>query len=257
MTIDTVKKFLKDHFGTLVFFAVAGLVGGFFTGLFVLDSYPEQMRQQLLSEGMNGVLLGIVTAIQGAAYGVILGAFGILLGKKIGLYKGERTIEKKPLLCTMAVSLIGGLSMILFDLLWFGRVSDAIMQSYMAKPSLAFIVGSVIYGGVIEEVMLRLFWMSLVAFLLSLIVNKGQGTPSAKLIIVANIIAALLFALGHLPATAALLGITPLIVFRCILLNGGIGFMFGWLYHRFGLRYSMIAHAGCHVISKLIWIIFV
>ena len=123
MNIDTVKKFLKEHFKTLIFFAAAGLIGGFFTGLFVLDSYPEEMRQQLLAEGMNTTLLGIVTALQGAAYGVILGAVGILIGKRIGLYRGERTIEKKPLLCAIAVSLIGGVSMILFDLLWFGKVS--------------------------------------------------------------------------------------------------------------------------------------
>lgn len=257
MNIDTVKKFLKEHFKTLIFFAAAGLIGGFFTGLFVLDSYPEEMRQQLLAEGMNATLLGIVTALQGAAYGVILGAVGILIGSRIGLYRGERTIEKKPLIYAIAVSLIGGVSMILFDLLWFGKVSDVIMESYSAKPSFSFIVGSIIYGGVIEEVMLRLFWMSLVAFLLSLFVNKGQGTPSDKLIIVANVISALLFAIGHLPANAVLLGITPLIVFRCILLNGGIGIMFGWLYHKFGLRYSMLAHAGCHLVSKLIWIIFV
>ena len=147
--------------------------------------------------------------------------------------------------------------MILFDLLWFGKVSDVIMESYSAKPSFSFVVGAIIYGGVIEEVMLRLFWMSLVAFLLNLILNKGQGSPSDKLIIVANIISALLFAIGHLPANAVLFGITPLIVFRCILLNGGIGLMFGWLYRRFGLRYSMLAHAGCHLVSKLIWIIFI
>ena len=63
MNIDTVKKFLGEHFKTLIFFAAAGLIGGFFTGLFVLDSYPEEMRQQLLAEGMNATLLGIVTAI--------------------------------------------------------------------------------------------------------------------------------------------------------------------------------------------------
>lgn len=255
--MDRVKKFLKEHVGTLLFFAICGLIGGFFTGLFMLDSYPEEMRDQLLAEGMNGTLLGIVTALQGAGYGVILGAVGILLGRKTGLYKGERKIEKRPLLCAIVVSLISGLSMILFDLLWFGRVSEAVMDSYLTKPSPAFIIGSVIYGGVIEEVMLRLFWLTLVAFLLHLVFAKGQGTPSRAILIAANVIAALLFAVGHLPATEVLLGITPLIALRCFLLNGGIGLMFGWLYYRFGLRYSMLAHAGAHVVSKLIWIIFV
>lgn len=255
--MDRVKRFIKEYYKTLIFFAISGIVGGFFTGLFMLDSYPADMRQEILDQGVNGVILGIVTALQGAGYGIVLGAIGIVLGKKTGLYKGESKIERKPLMYAIAVSIICGAAMILFDLIWFGRVSEGIMESYSSKPSFAYIVGSVIYGGVIEEVMLRLFWLSLVAFLLHLIFAKGQGTPSRAILVSANVIAALLFAIGHLPATAVLLGITPMIVFRCILLNGGIGLLFGWLYYRFGLRYSMIAHAGCHVVSKIIWIIFV
>ena len=255
--IGKLKKFLKEHLGTLLFFASSGLVGGFFTGLFMLESYPEEIRLQMLDQGVNGSILGAVTAIQGAAYGFILGAIGILIGKKIGLYKGERTIEKKPLINTLIVALICGASMILFDLLWFGRVSEAIMDSYTAKPSFAFIIGSIIYGGVIEEVMLRLFWMSLIAFVLYRLFEKGRAEPSTAVLVLANILSSLLFALGHLPATEVLFGITPITILRCFLLNGGIGVMLGWLYHRFGLRYSMLAHAGCHLVSKLIWIIFV
>ena len=52
-------------------------------------------------------------------------------------------------------------------------------------------------------------------------------------------------------------GLTPMIVLRCMLLNGGFGLAFGWLYRKHGLRYAMIAHGGCHVASKLIWILFI
>ena len=114
-----------------------------------------------------------------------------------------------------------------------------------------------IYGGIIEEVMLRLFMMSLVAFVLhKLFWRKREQTPVAALV-AANIISALLFAAGHLPTTAALMGLTPMILLRCFLLNGGIGLMLGFLYRKHGLRYAMIAHAGCHIISKLIWILFI
>ena len=70
------------------------------------------------------------------------------------------------------------------------------------------------------------------------------------------IIAALLFAAGHLPTTAVMMGLTPLIVFRCFLLNGVFGLAFGALYRKYGLRYAMIAHGGCHIVSKLIWILW-
>ena len=54
-----------------------------------------------------------------------------------------------------------------------------------------------------------------------------------------------------------MLGDSFLIIARCIILNGGIGLLFGYLYRKYGLRYAMIAHAGCHLISKLIWILFI
>ena len=168
------KQFVKAYWKTLAFFVLVGLVGGFFTGLFMLETYPEEMRQQLLesveASGLGQVpvdiLLGVMTAGQAAGYGLVLGALGIWLGKKIGLWRDERRIEKNPLLAALVVAVVGGLGMILPDLLFFGKHSQVIMDSYAVKPSLPFVLASVTYGAVIEEVMLRLFMMSLLAFLL-------------------------------------------------------------------------------------------
>lgn len=259
------KQFIKIYWKTLLFFAIIGIIGGFFTGVFVLDSYPPEMQQQLLDEladsGLVGfppdIIMGVITAMQAAGYGILLGAAGILLGKKIGLWKDERTITKKPLIASFIVAVVGGLVMILSDLLFFGNYSQTIMDSYSVKPTIPYLVASVIYGGVIEEVMLRLFWLSLVAFVLWKVFDRKNERPSTGVLICANMIAALLFAAAHLPATATMLGLSPMIVFRCFLLNGGMGLMFGWLYRKYGLRYSMIAHGGCHIVSKFIWIMFI
>ena len=131
------------------------------------------------------------------------------------------------------------------------------MNSYAAKPTIVYILASIAYGGVIEEVMLRLFLMSLIAFALYKLFEKEKEKPSDTILIIANIVAAILFAAGHLPATLMLLGDSALIIARCFLLNGGIGLVFGWLYKKYGLRYAMIAHGGCHIVSKFIWILFV
>jgi membrane protease YdiL (CAAX protease family) len=98
--------------------------------------------------------------------------------------------------------------------------------------------------------------MSLITFALWKLFARRQEQPSTGILITANIIAALFFSAGHLPATAVMMGLTPMIVFRCFLLNGTFGLAFGWLYRRYGLRYAMIAHGGCHVASKLIWILW-
>ena len=259
------KAFIKAYWKTLLFFAAVGLVGGFFVGLYTLDSYPEDIRQMLVDElsalGLEAfpidILLGVITALQSAGYGLVLGAIGIVLAKQIGLWKDERTITKRPLLISLAVSVLGGLLLILPDLFFFGRYSEVIMNSYATKPTASYLLATVTYGAVIEEVMLRLFAMSLIAFLLHKLFGKGSEKPSSAILIVANLLAALLFAAGHLPATLMMIGSTPMIIFRCFLLNGIFGLVFGFLYRKYGLRYAMIAHGGCHVISKLIWILFV
>ena len=251
------KDFINKYWKTLLLFGVVGLVGGFFTGLYMLDSYPAQMQQEILSQGITRPILGLVSAVQSAGYGLVLGAVGIFLGKKTGLWKDERTIAKKPLMITIVVSLIGGLALILPDLLFFGKHVQAIMDSYAVKPTVPYMLAAVLYGGVIEEVMLRLFMMSLIAFLLHKLFDRKKEKPTTGILVAANLIAALLFAASHLPATAMLMGITPMILLRCFLLNGGFGLLFGWLYRKYGLRYAMIAHGGCHVVSKLIWLLLI
>ena len=102
--------------------------------------------------------------------------------------------------------------------------------------------------------MIRLFLMSLVAFILWKVFFKGEEQISVKVIVIANVISALFFAAGHLPATAMSIGITPVILIRCFLLNGGVGLVFGRLYHKRGIQYAMIAHACAHIAMKLIWL---
>jgi hypothetical protein len=251
------KAFIRNYWKTLLFFAAVGLVGGFFTGLYMLDSHPAEMRQQILDQGITEIVMAIVSAAQSAGYGLVLGALGIILGKQTGLWKDERTVAKKPLMITLVISVTGGLALILPDILFFGRYVPMIMDSYGVKPTIPYILAAVLYGGVIEEVMLRLFMMSLIAFLLHKLFDRKKEKPATCILVAANLIAALLFAAGHLPATAMLMGITPMILLRCFLLNGGFGLLFGWLYRKYGLRYAMIAHGGCHVVSKLIWLLFI
>ncbi|MBR4067439.1 MAG: CPBP family intramembrane metalloprotease [Clostridia bacterium] len=127
---------------------------------------------------------------------------------------------------------------------------------YAVKPTIPYLLATVTYGAVIEEIMFRLFMMSLVAFVLHLLFERKRKEVSTAVLVVANVISALLFAAGHLPVNEMMYGLTPMIVFRCFLLNGVFALAFGWLYRKYGLRYAMIAHGGCHVVSKLIWLLF-
>lgn len=102
--------------------------------------------------------------------------------------------------------------------------------------------------------------MSLVAFLIwKLFFTKYKKENIPVFVFVsANVISALLFAAGHLPATITAFGaLTPLLLFRCFLLNGGFGLYFGYVYRKYGIQYAMLAHAGLHIVSKVIWLVFI
>ena len=249
------SQFIKSYWKTLVFFAVVGLVGGFMVGLYLPDSYPAEIVAQMEAQGISDTLLALITAVQSAAYGAVLGGIGIWLGKQTELWRDERTLKRRPLLWTAAVAVIGGMALILPDILYFGKHIPTVAESYAVKPTVPYLIGMVTYGGVIEEVMLRLFFLSGIAFVLWKVFDRKAEKPPVKLVIIANVIAALLFAAGHLPTTFVMIGSTPMIIFRCFLLNGVFGLAFGWLYRKYGLRDAMLAHGGCHIVSKLIWIL--
>ena len=75
--------------------------------------------------------------------------------------------------------------------------------------------------------------------------------------VIANIISALLFAAGHIPSTMAMTSLTPVLIFRCFLLNGGFGLCFGYLYRKYGLGYAMLSHGFVHLIADTLMLIFI
>lgn len=103
-----------------------------------------------------------------------------------------------------------------------------------------------LYGGINEEVLMRLFLVSGLVYLFSLIVAKDDTLPS-RLTWTAIVIAAVLFGVSHLPFTGLLTALTPLIVVRAIVLNGIVGLLCGRLYVLFGIEAAMVAHAAAHL----------
>ena len=249
------KKLIKDNLKFLIFLAIFGLVGGYFTALYTVQILTQEMLDEVVAQvGSIDVLIAITT-LQSLSYAIILGIIGKILAKKIGVWRNV-TFNKKGNIELILVTLVGGAAFILLDVLIFGNFSEVIKDSYAIKPTFEYIIASVTYGAVIEEVMLRLFFMSLIAFIIQKIAKKEEMNDT--ILIIANVIAALLFAAGHLPATIMSISpITPMIIFRCFLLNGGFGLMFGRLYRKYGIHYAMIAHGGVHIVSKLIWILFI
>ena len=231
------------------------LVSGYFTGVYGWAELTGDVKSQILAQiGNNLNLYYLITTLQTLLYALLFGFFGYLLSEKTGLMKPVR-FEKKPLLVMLGMTLFTGL-VLCTDLFYFRNHIPQVAAVYQGKPSFAYWMASVLYGGVIEEILLRLFMMSLIAYIAWKVFFRREANPPTGVIIAANIIAALLFAAGHLPSTVQMFGeITPMILLRCFLLNGAGGLVFGSLYRRYGIQYSMLAHAGAHVVWKILWIL--
>ncbi|HET7843423.1 MAG TPA: CPBP family intramembrane glutamic endopeptidase [Xanthomonadales bacterium] len=106
------------------------------------------------------------------------------------------------------------------------------------------------YGGIAEEVQLRLFAMTLVAWLVA-------GFAGSRRVAIATgvLVAAVAFGALHLPAAAQVWPLDQVVVARTLFANALPGVVFGVLYARHGLEAAIAAHfladIGLHVAAPL------
>lgn len=101
------------------------------------------------------------------------------------------------------------------------------------------------YGGIYEELLTRLFLLTLLAWVLNRTWRKQPGQLSSAAFWIANLMVAILFGLGHLPSASLVMEITqitPLVIIAALLLNGIAAIPFGYIYRLRGLEAAMIAH---------------
>jgi len=140
--------------------------------------------------------------------------------------------------------------------LWFGGqlgltmpfLRAAVMREHLRAPShlLAPWKGlmSSFYGGIVEEIQIRLFLMSALA----LVLRKFARLRVDTAIVIAIVLAALLFGLGHLPAAAQMARLSSIVVFRVVLLNMIVGLVCGVFFWRWGLEHAMLAHFAADIV---------
>ena len=249
------KQFLKDNWKFLLLVLFAGVIGGYCTGIYSYNSLSLELLKQIQEQNVTKEMLGLSAAIQyGIIFGLVLAVIGIFLSKKINLWN-EFKVDKKAIITSIIITIIVALILFPGDKLIFGSMNNWVAEQYTVKPTIYKIIGGLLVGGIIEEVMMRLFIMSLIVFITSKLLKKKE-IPTC-IYVIANIIVALIFAAGHLPSTATMTDITPLLVFRCFLFNGGIGLAFGYLYRKYNIRYAIASHGFSHLIADVLMLIFI
>ena len=190
-------------------------------------------------------------------------ALGILLARKAGieapvlhawLYRtGVRNAAGwllRPLLWGFA---IGGLMFLLYFLVFLPLIPEWPLQEEAALPVWKrFLI--CFYGAINIELLMRFFLLSLLLWLFMKI--TASPSPGAGIFWTANLIAAFIYAAGHIPAAKSLRPLTPIVVTAVLLPTGLAGLAFGYLAWKRGIEAAMLAHFSsdfmAHVIGPMV-----
>ena len=103
------------------------------------------------------------------------------------------------------------------------------------------------YGAIVEEILSRLFLMTVLVWILS----KVLGIHTTGVFSVACLLSALAFAAGHLPLAAQSAPLTKPVVTRVLVLNTLAGLVFGAVFWAYGLEHAMAAHFATDVVLQV------
>jgi hypothetical protein len=112
----------------------------------------------------------------------------------------------------------------------------------------ALLLAGILYGGMVEEVLMRWGVMSLATLALWRTIARRSSSPPTAVLALAALTAAIAFGMAHLPALGlqdAELSFGP--VLRTLFLNVIAGLFYGWCFARRDLLAAMGAHAGTHL----------
>jgi hypothetical protein len=148
--------------------------------------------------------------------------------------------------------LAAGLAIPLAWLLWIPLLPPTfVTRAEQLNKSLPFAT-RLLYGGIVEELLLRWGMMTLLVWLAWRLFQKGQGKPRAVWFVIAIIISSLVFGLGHLPLVSAMaVNYTVAIVGYIVFANSLFGLIAGYLYWKRGLEAGIIAHMLTHVVIMI------
>lgn len=237
---------------------------GLLAGLSAMAVMPYLM--QLTPQAFEGLRIPLpaLVALQGLQAFILLGLLslmGLRMGHRVGLgspllqawlarraVPGPRKLRPVQAIALGAIFavIVLGASLLLDPLL--PKPLHAITDTGIGRSTFNGLLAS-FYGGIVEELQLRLFLMTLLVWSFT---TFGRRQPRATTYWVAIVIAALLFGAGHLPAAAKLWGLSDIVVFRTIALNAVVGLAFGWLYWRSGIEMAMLGHFSADIVLHVL-----
>lgn len=216
-----------------------------------LQNLPVQLSVLLTAQFIQSTIISVVAIFAGLYFAKKVGlGLPIIEGWLEGKPVKEYLISILPI--SIGLGIIAGILIIGLDYLFsFAGVVINVTASQFTPPAWQGFLAS-FYGGINEEILLRLFMMSLIVWIFFKIKKTEKGKPTKIGVWLAIVLAAILFGVGHLPAVTTITALTPMVIVRTIILNSVGGIIFGWLYWKKGLESAMIAHFSADIVLHVI-----
>lgn len=254
----------RPHFNWKVY---GVLVAGGFVGALLLMPYVVALNPAALTRLSIPVPLALaLSVLQTMVLVALVGGLGLWMATRVGLgaprleewLSGDRAgalARLRPaLLPAVIAGVVGAVVVLLLDVLVFQPQMAGALSGAAGSPNYWQGLLASFYGGIDEEILLRLGMMTFLVWLASWVSRRRPMSPSIYW--TGNVLAALLFGAGHLPTAAALTTLTPVLIIRTVLLNGLLGIVYGYFYWKHGLVSGMVSHFSSdlilHVLTPLL-----
>jgi membrane protease YdiL (CAAX protease family) len=236
-------------------------LGGTLSVLAVLP-YAFQLQQDLLeSAPLSLPVIALLSFLQTSLLLAIATSLGLIFAKKVGftfpvleqaLSGSSNVIQWNDFLrLPVVLGILTGVAIIFGD--WLFKLAGVVIdEKFVTEIPVWKRFFASFYGGIAEEILLRLFLVSMLVWVFGKITRSEAPLSRSGLAWSAITIASILFGIGHLPATSVITELTPLVIARAIVLNGIAGLVLGWLYWKRGLESAMIAHFTADIMILII-----
>ena len=246
---DSTQRNPQFHWRRFWLLFVAGVLAIVATIPLAIDLFGPTLTAQPASPLPLSIII-VIGLVQNLVLLAVMIFVGLKLGRKLGLgapllqswlTNGRSRDASKSLRDGLSVGIAVGV-VLLAIMLALVPVLPKLPFVAVAKIAWWKRILVCLYGGIYEELLTRLFLLTLIAWLATKLLRRREQILTTTPFWIANLTVAILFGLGHLPSASLVMPITALVVVAALSLNGIAAIAFGLLYRKHGLESAMIAH---------------
>ena len=240
----------------LVIICIPGLIVAIPSSLKLMQGMTKSQKGRGQKQPSRQTII-IASFVQSLVLVIIAAAVGTALAPRAGL--GAPFFEAlvtagtsawaalQPQLLPAVVLGVAGALVFIAAYFWFfrQRLDAPTLEAIETVRTSLGMKARILYGAIVEEVLIRWGLMTLFVWLGVLLV----GEPTDLVMWIAIIVSGILFGLGHTPGIMAAGGQKSTMFYAAeISLNLWAAIIFGWLFWQYGLAAAMIAHGLFHLV---------